>query len=275
MINQSGFMDIVNDPWNDIDFKCKVSSLVYHNYIEKYVFSTSKADKMRKRLNAVSHNLFAANHMHHVLSKQLNFSIPNSELIYNPIAFESKYSDLAVSENESLKMIMLAALISSTKSQDCLITVLSSEKWKKRDWILEFYGNGPDKEQLEKMIAKAELGNKVFLRGFTKDVQEVINNAHVLLQITRQDAMPIAVIEAMAVGRPIIASRIGDMPKWVLENENGWIAEDTSYDEIDRVLELLWLNKMNLQKMGKRSFELFESKFPQNVEQRFLDQITN
>ncbi|MNY65270.1 hypothetical protein D3C86_2025200 [compost metagenome] len=65
------------------------------------------------------------------------------------------------------------------------------------------------------------------------------------------------------------------MPKWVLENENGWIAEDTSYDEIDRVLELLWLNKMNLQKMGKRSFELFESKFPQNVEQRFLDQITN
>lgn len=274
VINQSGFMDVINDPWVDFTLNSKTSSLVYHNYIEKYTFSAVKAEKMKKWQSSVSHNLFAANHMKEVISKQLNFSIPNSSLIFNPIAFQPQQTNFNIDEKSCLKMVMLAALIASTKAQDCLIAVLSSEKWKNRNWSLEFYGDGPDKLLLTKMIEKAGLDTKVFLRGFTNDVKSVLNDSHVLLQITKQDAMPIAVIEAMAVGRPVVVSRIGDMPQWVSENINGWIAEDTSYEEVDRVLEALWLNRLNLPAMGNKSFEIFRSKFPENIEERFLKQIS-
>lgn len=274
VINQSGFMDVINDPWVDFTLNSKTSALVYHNYIEKYTFSLIKAEKMRKWQSSVSHNLFAANHMKDVISRQLDFSIPNSSLIFNPIAFQPNQTNFNINEKSCLRMVMLAALIASTKAQDCLITVLSSEKWKTRNWTLEFYGDGPDKLLLTKMIEKSGLGTKIFLRGFTNDVKAVLNDAHVLLQVTKQDAMPIAVIEAMAVGRPVVVSRIGDMPQWVSEDVNGWIAEDTSYEEVDRVLETLWLNRLSLPSMGDKSFEIFKNKFPENIEERFLSQIT-
>jgi glycosyltransferase involved in cell wall biosynthesis len=89
------------------------------------------------------------------------------------------------------------------------------------------------------------------------------------------DAMPISVVEAMAMSRPLVVSNIGDMPLWVHENENGWVSKDASVEEINKALEKAWNKRNDWNKMGENSFSVFKERFPQSAEQYFLDQLNN
>ena len=112
------------------------------------------------------------------------------------------------------------------------------------------------------------------LKGHTNDVKSAIKEAHLLLQITHIDAMPLAVVEAMSMSKPLVVSAIGDMPKWVHEDVNGWVSEDASVEQVDAVLEKAWQNRERWEEMGRASFQIFKEKFPESVEDYLLNQIS-
>ena len=98
-----------------------------------------------------------------------------------------------------------------------------------------------------------------------------MQDAHLLLQLTHIDAMPLSVVEAMAMARPVVASRIGDMPLWVEQGRNGWISRNAQATEIDHTLELAWQQRASWPEMGRASFTIFREKFPGSPEKHFLD----
>jgi glycosyltransferase involved in cell wall biosynthesis len=166
---------------------------------------------------------------------------------------------------------VLAQLDMKRKAQDILIKALSSGKWKARNWQLDIYGNGNDAGILTKMIEASGLTEKIFLKGYSNDVPGILGWSHVLLQLTHIDAMPISVIEALAMSRAVTASDVGDMPLWIENNVNGWIANEVSAEVIDAVLEKAWQNRHNLEAMGKESFNIFTKKYPVDPVNYFLD----
>ena len=168
---------------------------------------------------------------------------------------------------------MLAELDVNRKAQDNLITALSLPKWMTRSWQLQLYGKGRDSKLLQQLIVTNGMSERIKLRGHVADVKTVLENAHLILQITHRDAMPLAVMEAMAVGRPVVVSRVGDMPYWIEEGRNGWVANNASVKEIDAVMERAWQQKEYWQQAGEQSFFLFREKFPASPEQKFLQQL--
>ena len=68
--------------------------------------------------------------------------------------------------------------------------------------MLHLYGGGESEQKLKTLIAENNLGDKVILKGHTKDVRGALEEAHLLLQLTHIDAMPLAVVEAMAMAKP-------------------------------------------------------------------------
>ena len=70
-----------------------------------------------------------------------------------------------------------------------------------------------------------------------------------------------------------MASKVGDMPEWIRENENGWLSEDASAEEIDQVLERAWQQKTRWPQMGEKSFSIFREKFTGSAEQKLLHKI--
>src|SRR5690606_18588758 len=111
------------------------------------------------------------------------------------------------------------------------------------------------------------------LEGHTDNVQSVLANAHLLLQITHQDAMPLSVMEAMSVARPIMVSKIGDMPYWVKEDENGWIVNQASISLIRNKLEWAWQKRDSWEAMGRISYEMIQENFPASPEKILLNQM--
>jgi len=270
-----GAFEITAEAWKDFYHRAKKLVILFHNYNEREVFKPAQANALKAWLNKASLKLFASRRIQHVLEKKLDITITDSDVLLNPITFlpprqVSAYPHL---KNGNYIFLMLAALEVYRKAQDQLIVALSSEKWKSRNWQLELYGEGKDRIMLEGLVSKRDLGDKVFFKGHTKNVQQVLLESHMVLQLTHRDAMPLAVVEAMAMSRPLVVTDVGDMAEWVHEGVNGFVSKNASVEEIDAVLETAWKEKDKWNQMGERSFEIFCSKFQSSPEEILLRQL--
>ena len=139
-------------------------------------------------------------------------------------------------------------------------------KWRERNWELRIYGAGNDRALLEQLISEKGLSNKIFLMGHTNDTAAAYRNTHLLLQITHIDSMPLSVTEALSMGRPCVVSRVGDMPVWIADGQNGYLADEVTVNGIDQVLERAWADRAHWESLGKRAYAGFVQKYPQHYE---------
>ncbi|HUC81412.1 MAG TPA: glycosyltransferase, partial [Flavisolibacter sp.] len=271
-----GYLEIVALYWKHFFQYVSNYTLLFHVHSDDDPVKPKQKELLRKWLLNAKHNLFASERSKTFFEQQLSISIPNAGILINPITFQPPQGLTAYPplQNSNYVWVMLATLETRRKAQDNLVKALSSQKWKERNWLLNLYGGGESEQKLKTLIAENGLGEKVLLKGHTKDVKGALGEAHLLLQITHIDAMPLAVVEAMAMAKPLAVSDVGDMPKWIEENRNGWIAPDASVAAIDTVLEKAWQSREKWEEMGKASFTLFKEKFPQSPEQYFLEQIS-
>jgi glycosyltransferase involved in cell wall biosynthesis len=270
-----GALENTTPAWRDFYKRLDRYTVLYHNYKENEVLSGVKKATVQNWAENSLLNLFAARRIVEILEKNSGIHISNADVLLNPLSFPvpSALSLFPPLQNGNYRFIMLAALELWRKAQDNLVKALSSGKWKDRNWTLHLYGDGKDRQKLQGLIEENGMTDKIFLEGHTSNVQSALENAHLLLQITHIDAMPIVVVEAMAIGRAAVVSRIGDMPRWVNEGENGWISPDASVEQIDSTLEKAWQQREQWKGMGKNAFSVFQEKYPAPAEEILLGKI--
>ena len=273
IVNQGGWKDVAHGPFKKLYQKLPPYVLLFHNYDMLEKLSNNKIKSLHNWVMNAEKNIGDAGRIFSVIKSTCNLEIPRNYVLFNPVTIQlpGRQTPFTSSAEDKLKFIVLAELDVKRKAQDLLIKALAAEKWKTRNYTLNIYGNGKDKQILEKLINETGLSSRVILKGFTKDVKEVLANSHVLLQLTHIDAMPISVTEALAMSRAIIASDVGDMPLWIYEGVNGWIAKKVCIEEIDRVLENAWQQRNKLEEMGRESYKIFKQKYPEHPVEYFLN----
>ena len=274
IVNQGGWKDIVHGPYKTLNKILPSYTLLFHNYDETDHLSKGKKNLFHNWINKAEKNIGDAGRIFTGIKKSTDIEVPRQEVLFNPITFSQAVNVTPFSSSPESKLIfaMLAELDVKRKAQDLLLKTLATDKWQERNYELHFYGKGKDHAYLENLIKEKQLSTKVFLKGFTKNVQDVLTNSHIILQITHFDAMPIAVTEALAVARSVIVSNVGDMPLWVKNDVNGWVATEATQNEIDSVLEKAWRCRSRLEEMGRNSFKIFKEKYPADPIEFFLKQ---
>ena len=274
VVNQGAF-ETTTPIWSHFYKRLDRYIVLYHNYKEHEVLKGKKKLAVQNWINNAQVNLFASRRIPEVLQNNSRIEVHNGDIFLNPISFvpPSEIIFYPALQNGNYCFVMLAALEVQRKAQDNLINALSSVKWKQRNWVLHLYGEGKDKQKLYELITKNGMEEKIILKGNTSDVKSVLEEAHLLLQLTHIDAMPLSVVEAMAIGRPVAVSKIGDMPYWITEGVNGWISNDASIEQIDHTLEKAWQQKENWREMGENAFITFKKKFVSAPEENLLATI--
>ena len=86
-------------------------------------------------------------------------------------------------------------------------------------------GDGPRRQALEKLTAKLGLIDAVHFLGTRPDVPELLSLSDVVLLTSHVEANPVSILEALAVGKPVVATRVGSIPQSVLDREMGYLVE--------------------------------------------------
>jgi len=86
-------------------------------------------------------------------------------------------------------------------------------------WVI--CGDGTLRAQLEQDVRRRGVGDKVVFCGFSAAVERLLPGADVFVLPSLHEGLGIAAIEAMAVGLPVVASRVGGLPEIVTHGETG------------------------------------------------------
>ncbi len=84
-------------------------------------------------------------------------------------------------------------------------------------------GAGPERDALEAQAARLGLAETVCFLGLRADVPELLAAADIYVHPSQAEALPTGVLEAMAVGLPVVAADVGGVSEIVLDGETGWL----------------------------------------------------
>lgn len=96
-------------------------------------------------------------------------------------------------------------------------------------------GDGPLLEQVEKWISRFALDRYIFALGRRTDVPALLKTANVMVlpSYPAVETLPLAVIEAMASGVPVIASAVGSVPDMIEDEYSGWLIGPADLDGLE------------------------------------------
>lgn len=123
------------------------------------------------------------------------------------------------------------------------------------DAVLCMVGDGPDRPDLERRAAELGIVRHTLFLGYQEDVAQYYAAFDALVLPSSSEGTPVSAIEALAAGRPVVATRVGGVPDVVREGEDGFLVETGDTDELAERLGRLARDPELRERMGKHGRE--------------------
>ena len=145
-----------------------------------------------------------------------------------------------------------------------------------RNYTLLVVGDGAQRQELEAFSQTHELADCVKWAGRVNygNLGAYFNSADVFVLPTLEDTWGVVVLEAMALGKPVLCSKWAGAAEMVIEGENGYLFEPQQPEELAKVMRR-FIEQPNLSKsMGDKSQQLMAQHTPE-VAAQFLAKVTS
>jgi glycosyltransferase involved in cell wall biosynthesis len=103
---------------------------------------------------------------------------------------------------------------------------------------------------LGRLLNRLKLQDRVHFAGHVA-VEKIWEENHILIMPSRQEGMPLAIVEAMWCGRPVVATNVGGNSEVIKDDVSGFVAEAAVAESLGRTLERMWLQRDRLPEIGK------------------------
>jgi len=217
-------------------------------------FDDHEAEVLKKVFHYSSKNLFVSERNKTVMERFLADHIPNAQIIRNPINL-AEIGPVEFPASEKIQFAIVANLLINHKGQDILFEVLSKEPWINRNWHLNIYGSGVDEKYLKQLAAFYKISDKLSFHGKVSDIRNVWSNNHILLMPSRLEGMPLAIVEAMLCGRPVVTTDVAGHTEWIREGVEGFIAGGANVISFSKAMQRAWQQKDQWEALGKKAYE--------------------
>jgi glycosyltransferase involved in cell wall biosynthesis len=138
------------------------------------------------------------------------------------------------------------------------------------DACLCMVGDGPDRDQLERRAHELGIVRDTLFLGYQEDVAPFYAAFDALVLPSGNEGTPVSAIEALAAGRPVVATRVGGVPDVVREGEDGFLVEPGATDELaDRLVQLARDPELR-ERMGRQGRERV---LPRYAVDRLVDDV--
>ena len=198
---------------------------------------------------------------------------PNFKVIYNGIdfkRFKNNYSDTSrlkegIGIKEYKKVVGMVASLSKNKDHRTLLNAAQIIVKEYPDTVFLIIGDGKERNYLEDIVTKMNLRKNVIFLGYRNDVDSLLNILDVAVLQTNTDVhlegISNAVIEAMAVGIPVIASEGGGTDEIIKNRINGITVKPKSPIETADAIKTILNNEQKAKRLSENAKIFVKEKF--------------
>lgn len=122
-------------------------------------------------------------------------------------------------------------------------------------------GDGPLRRELEGLAAALSLEKDVLFLGSRQDIPELLALMDVAVLPSLEEGFPNAVLEAMAAGKPVVATRVGGIPEAVIHGETGLLVQPKDPQALADAILALLDDPQLAEEMGRAGQERVKKEF--------------
>jgi len=119
-----------------------------------------------------------------------------------------------------------------------------------------FAGDGDLKQKLRKRAVELGIQNNIIFLGWRSDVAKILSVYDVFILPSLNEGMGRVLVEAMALGKPLVASDVGGIPDLVTHGENGFLVPPKNSKELAKYIQILLEDIKQREKMGLAGKEM-------------------
>lgn len=141
------------------------------------------------------------------------------------------------------------------------------------DSMLLIIGDGEERKAIEVMIEELNINDSVKMLGFRDDIAELLKVIDIFVMASLNEGMGRVALEAMAVGKPVIATRTGGIPELVLDGETGILVEPSNVRELANAMIKLANDKEKMSLFSANGMKRVSDKFSIEKMVNDIDQL--
>lgn len=154
--------------------------------------------------------------------------------------------------------IILMSVGELTKRKNHMAVIEALACLEEYDILYVVCGDGPMKARLRARAEELGVRERVKLLGFRKDIAELHKMADIFVFPSLQEGLPVALMEAMASGLPIVASRIRGNEDLIQNNRGGYLVKAQDSEQLAEAISKMIKNPEQRDKMEKRNLEIIK-----------------
>ncbi len=153
-------------------------------------------------------------------------------------------------EYDNRFVILCTGELNKNKNQSLIINAMPSILKECPSAILLLAGNGPEEQNLKKLITELNLNDSVKLLGYRTDLEKFVNACNLVVSVSKREGLGLNIIEAMVCGKVVVASNNRGHRELVKCDETGVILNKYSASALSTAIVDLINNSDKMKKIG-------------------------
>jgi len=209
-------------------------------------------------------------HVAQIAMRKASWVTPKLRVIHNGVDTRRFLSADVAKPNEHGPLRLLAlGRLDRRKGLDIALHALAATP----DASLTIVGDGSERTHLVTLTNQLNLTNRVHFAGFSDDVRGAIRACDAVVSSARTEGLGIALLEAMALGRPVIALPTGGIPEFVIDGDTGWLAAEHTAAALACILQHASRHRAEIPRRGKRAQQTVEALFSIDAMRERYEQV--
>jgi glycosyltransferase involved in cell wall biosynthesis len=155
--------------------------------------------------------------------------------------------------------ILMAARFVFQKQHSVLLHALAGIT--RSSWHLTLAGDGPLRAEMQQLAMDLGVQDRVLFTGDTDQVSSLLADSDVFVLSTRQESLPLSIIEAMRAGLPVVASDVGGVAELVTHGVTGYLVPHSDPQALQERLRELIASGQTRSRMGQMGRLQYERHF--------------
>lgn len=205
-----------------------------------------------KRVIAVGH--VVAEIQQRQLGGKRIYTIPNAVASIPPLPLDERTAlRRSILGDPSRTMLIAVGRLTAQKGYHDLLTAFALLRATHPSSALVIVGRGDLQAELVERVTNLGLDGHVFLLGARTDVPRLLAVSDVFVSTSHWEGLPVAVLEGMAAGLPVVATAVGDVPRVVVEG-TGFVTPPGDPEAFAAALRTLLDDPILLQSLGAKAY---------------------